>query len=357
MNNKNSRLNAFTDIIIFINNLTQPPHSKLQVNLDITKDFSYDLNFFFNSGKLLALLYLFNINNLSKSDISYHKGTFYIKNPFDKVQYNTLLKSDCINIAKNIISNSVYYKEFFPPEILYVSSKNYENIENGFKSQYTLLLKNKLSLIKLIKNYEMDAYLSQVINNLNMLNYNDLNRQLTLLQIRFKKNINGIANNPDLTSNVYSIADSLIENSIIGIYKNEIEITWIRYSKKQIKPLNQNNIYISFFFAYLSKEEDNKYYLQLALQALPPAVRYFSVNVNKQPRAYNDFIYIIYFLNSITNSSVIKDFITANNINLSKNDNMVYDYNFEDNLFTSSIKWINKLVLPGNNVVSWTHNL
>lgn len=355
MNKENILFKAFVDIINYLNETKSSLDKKLLIKNKFKNEFIYDNFIFFNLGQLLSIFYLFNINNLIRKDITYSNGTFFIKDLFNKKTIVNTMDSDCMLIAQNIIDKSIYNKEFLPDQIKINNYYEYNDIKSGFVETYTNLLNNKIYLTKLLQNYNNENLLIDIIDNLRSLNYNDLNRQIKLLDIKFKNDYSNFDSKKEefIYSEINSknfidlgcyIADDLIENSIIGIHNNDIEITWIGYIDNNIQPLFYRNIYVSLFLSYLYQNTDKKYYLQASIQALKPALRYLN-NYNKKDEHYLNILKSLYTLNSMLDITTLKNFINLNSRLLKKyNISSSSPKNIDKYLLDISIKTISNII-------------
>lgn len=354
MNNENILFKSFIDIIDYLNKTKFSLDKKLIVKNTFKNEFIYDNFIFFNLGQLLSLFYLFNINTLNRKNITYVNRTFFIKDLFNKKDIINTIDSDCMFIAQNIIDKSVYNIEFLPSELKINNNYEYNYIKSGFIETYTALLNNKIYLTKLLQNYNNEELFTNTINNLRSLNYNDLNKQIKLLDIKLKNNYSNYnskkeefvcskINSRDFIDLGCHIADDLIENSIIGIHNNDIEITWIGYIDENIQPLFYKNIYISLFLSYLYQNTDKKYYLQASIQSLNPALRY--LNYNEKDENHLSILNSLYTLNSILDIPALNNFINLNSSLLKKyNINSSHKNNMNKYLLDISIKTINNII-------------
>lgn len=346
-------IKGFIQIIDHLNKNKFTEDKKLIVYPMSRKTEEYNDNIFFNSGQLLAMFYIFNVNGISRGDIDYSDGKFFIKNLFKKKNINNNIDSGCISIAENIINASVYYKEFLPCWIEVNTNGECKAIEDGFVETYTDLLNEKILLIKMIEEYQNEIFFSDVINKLKILNYNDLIRQSRLIKLRlgynycnkiFNEKINDY-NKDEFIDISCRIADELIEGSIIGVYDNEIEITWLQYLKNEIVTLTDKNIYVSLFLSYLSKNTNNKYYLQSAIQAIKPAIRSLNLEFyNKEEREYNYILNAMYYLNNMIYIGPLKSFIDSND-NIFKCYKDIDEKVIMETLLNEALKIINKIII------------
>lgn len=391
MKNNDIMISVFMDIIEYLNRTNLLEKNILVVKSFIREDSKRDNNIFFKSGQLLAMFYLFNEDTLRREDINYRDGIFYIKNMFNrKVELNTSNNrsndsfnnsfnedinddlnnelnyinneaknnsgNSCINIAEKIINTSVYKKEFLLKGIEVSKKEEGKSIELGFIQVYNYLLGEKFSLIKIIEKYGHDDILGEVINRLKILNKNDLNRQLTLIKLRlgcnyctmvFNKEITGYDKDKFIKLSC-KIADELIQSSIIGVYNNDIELTWLRYSKNNIIPMAEKNIYVSLFLSYLSKNTSNKYYLQPAIQSIKPAIRALALrfsgerSLKRVDLKYEQTLSTFYYVNTIVYIDELKNFIDDNK-------KLFKSFNKENidksNLLNESLKIINQIII------------
>lgn len=308
----------------------EPCSSKLQ-----------EKNFYLNSGKLLALLYILNINNIKQEHIV-AKGENPIILNFDNISDIKPINSFfCDEIANAIISNSVYNIEFLANNRPKLNDEYIECIKSGFQLVYNIVLENKIHLINLINDsMTHNQYLvSNVICRIQMLNIQDMKRQLSFINARFSKKhhyknniyfssneLNVDLNSKNLLTVACNIGDYIIQKGIIGYKDSNIERTWIDTLENGVVSIIGNNLYegnngIALFLAYLGVVSDKDYFVNSALEAMIPVTRYVA-NINKNTefslsgfKGVSGIFYTLSKLYKLTGKENIKDFI-KNNISI-----------------------------------------
>lgn len=352
MNIKSIKLELFIDVIRYLNNYLYYEKYKIIIKEFEEIESEYDKNIFFKAGQLLTMFYIFNIEGLDAENIKYKKGTFYIKNLFNINSFIDYEDNHCIAIAKNIIRQSVYSKEFLPSNITYISLTEIKDIEEGFINLYKIMIKEKSDLINIIRSHGELKIFTDIIKKINMLNYKDLHRQLEIIRYRFVHQYRNYAilknenNKKQFEKKCLEVADKLIESSIIGIHNRDIEITWIGYIKNKIVPIEYKNIYIALFFTYLSERTDKSYYLASAIQAIRPVIRNFDFNYNNVN--HKEFIIelnVFTILNKTIQDKVLSDFIENNYEVFTEYKKEINWLIPKDVLVDKVIKIINKIIL------------
>ena len=341
--NKEFNSKIFNKIINIINEKNSISNSLNLCELKNTH-LHYNDKFFYSSGQILFLFYIFNINCL------------YGKNIENLILQDT--RSD--SIAKNYIANSIYTINYLPKEIDNINDSQLTLIKKGFSVAYNSILSEKTTVIEFIENNDTLENNLKLITNVRALNYNDLNIQLQLIDIRYKNiyvNIlfQDLQNLKDL--NIDKIidlccpyAEILIQNSLLGIYNNSMERTWIGFINKEIKPIGYYNIYISLFLSYLGKISSKDYYINVAKEAIKPAIRDISYNIS-YIKDINNINATFYIVNNIIKSKYLNDYINSNMVsnlyfkkeldNIINNNTLLRNY-----IFSSSINILNKIILP-----------
>lgn len=251
-------------------------------------------SFYLKSGKILEVLYILNITGIKKENI--------IANGEDPVILNFNIESNikasdsffCDEIANTIIKNSVCNIEFLSNNRPGLNDYYIDCIKCGFQEVYTLILENKSDLIKFLNKNTKDKehILAPIISNIQMLNIEDLKRQLSFISAKFSKkypykNNISFSNNEsnveldreNLLEVACNIGDYLIEKGIIGFNDSGIERTWIDILESGKISTIGNNLYegnngIALFLAYLGAISNKNYFIDAALESMKTVIRY-----------------------------------------------------------------------------------
>ena len=182
--------NNFEELISLLLKFLNNNNSSLNIlfNTDNNISTKKDDNIYFFSGQLLMLLYICNVNNFDNKNIKHFSNTFYIST----INYNYLPQTNIQNstsesIIDDILYKSVFYKDYLPNGIKPLYDENLIDLENGFKLIYTILMKKKLEIIKLIESINLNINTSFLIQNLLLINPHDLELQLQFIKIKYNK--------------------------------------------------------------------------------------------------------------------------------------------------------------------------
>lgn len=268
---------------------------------------------FYEVGRLLMALYLTS-NHSSKIKLKYCDNNIYIciKNESDL--------SRCINevtaeeITRDLISKSVYNIEFLPDNIKAINMQKLSYIKEGFQQAYNECINSKIRWIKHLET--RDERYGELINNINMLNINDLNKQLRLLDIRFNSIVvndeKNIWDGKDSVESYCKVLDKYIQDAVIGMGENGLELMWMESDNGIIRPTMLDNVYMGLVLSYIYYITQNKYYYQSVIQTLNPVITYFNNNEARD----EVIMLIIYFINKISPYNKL-DFIINKYINKS----------------------------------------
>lgn len=268
---------------------------------------------FYEVGRLLMALYLTS-NHSSKIKLKYCDNNIYIciKNESDL--------SRCINevtaeeITRDLISKSVYNIEFLPDNIKAINMQKLSYIKEGFQQAYNECINSKIRWIKHLET--RDERYGELINNINMLNINDLNKQLRLLDIRFNSIVvndeKNIWDGKDSVESYCKVLDKYIQDAVIGMGENGLELMWMESDNGIIRPTMLDNVYMGLVLSYIYYITQNKYYYQSVIQTINPVITYFNNNEARD----EVIMLIIYFINKISPYNKL-DFIINKYINKS----------------------------------------
>lgn len=285
---------------------------------------------FLEFGKFLMILYLTN-NHLNKNDIKYFDSNIYIelRNVNNTSSYIKDITAE--NIIKDMISKSVYNIEFLPKNIEKINKEQLSYIKEGFKKLYNECINYKIRWIKYLEKREECYYV--LINNINMLNVNDLSRQLKLLDIRFdslvevgNEEANYLCGEIESIENYCKVLDVYIQDAIIGMGDNGMELMWMENDNKVIKPTMLDNIYLGLILSYTYFVSKNKYYYQSLIQTLNPVITYFNNN-----EVHDETILLsIFIINKISPynklDSIVKKYFNSYNLilnNICNTENLI----------------------------------
>ncbi len=315
-------------------------------NEDIKLTMEYDSDntnmnnkLFLKFGKFLMILYLTN-NHLNRNDIKYSNSDIYFKLRNVNNTSSHIKDITAENIIKDMISKSVYNIEFLPKNIERINKEQLYYIKEGFKKSYNECINYKIRWIKYLEKRDECYYV--LINNINMLNVNDLNRQLKLLDIRFdsiveagNEEANYLYGEIESIESYCKVLDVYIQDAIIGMGDNGMELMWMENDNKVIKPTMLDNIYLGLILSYTYFVSKNKYYYQSLIQTLNPVVTYFNNN-----EVHDETILLIIFvINKISPynklDSIVKKYFNSYNLIL----NNIYN---TENLIKIALKIINE---------------
>lgn len=280
---------------------------KTEYNTEMNNELFYEV------GRLLMALYLTS-NHSSKIKLKYCDNNIYIciKNESDL--------SRCINevtaeeITRDLISKSVYNIEFLPDNIKAINMQKLSYIKEGFQQAYNECINSKIRWIKHLET--RDERYGELINNINMLNINDLNKQLKLLDIRFNSIVvndeKNIWDGKDSVESYCKVLDKYIQDAVIGMGENGLELMWMESDNGIIRPTMLDNVYIGLVLSYIYYITQNRYYYQSVIQTLNPVINYFNNNEARD----EVIMLIIYFINKISPYNKL-DFIINKYINKS----------------------------------------
>lgn len=289
--NKKTLLNTFSYISNVINGNSSMNNKNPVVLYKPCENFKYDSMLFFKAGQLLFLLYIFNINNLKRKEISYNDCTFYILDLFNKEFFiDDLTSFDCESIAYNFIKNSVYRINFLPIKVTTVNDDRLLELKNGFTFSYNVLLNEKITILNTLENSDNKLIFTNLIRNLKLLNPNDLNKQLKIITIRYKNkyiqedfqklSCDALLSYDEFIRLQSNFTPNLIQNAIIGVNDNDFSLTWVGFIDNTLIPLGYRNIYIALFLGYLSVVLNNTHYFQCCIQAINTSIKNFDINKN-----------------------------------------------------------------------------
>lgn len=345
--------NNFEELISLLLKFLNNNNSSLNIlfNTDNNISTKKDDNIYFFSGQLLMLLYICNVNNFDNKNIKYFSNTFYIST----INYNYLPQTNIQNstsesIIDDILYKSVFYKDYLPNGIKPLYDENLIDLENGFKLIYTILMKKKLEIIKLIESINLNINTSFLIQNLLLINPHDLELQLQFIKIKYNKVIyinDSLKNLKYESKNMDNFIDNsclylnlLIKNSIIGSGKYGLELMWIEYLNNTLYPTRIDNINFSLLSAFVGKKLNSKYYLEATKNSINPLLSYIDSFIENN--LINDDILevfkLLYLLNQYIDFSNLNNFINTNfknkyfknikinNINNLKIEKTIFDY-------------------------------
>lgn len=319
---------------------------KLSIKSSSNEDIEGFINedIFFEFGQLLMLFYVFNLDNICKKNIKYSNNTFYINEKVIEVKIRNELLSSSEDIVNFIIDKSVYKKILTLGELKYVNKEHLKDIQDGFKTAYDILIDMKFQLINYIKSFKCD--LSDVIENINFLNPNDLELQIKLIEISLSNYYSPNKVNDskrfieDNISYASEVLDKYIDKAIYGIGSYGIELMWIGKFDKTIKPTIGINIYVSVLLAYIGEVKEDRYYIQAAKYSINPLLKYLdkkkkNISEVKENKEFIDLLTLLYLLNSYIDFSELDKFIKENlelfSLVRSK-DKTKYDLKIEENI-------------------------
>lgn len=232
---------------------------------------------YYDIGRILCLLYLFQVNKISIDDIEYRNNSFIIYNYKKAIPVNKSIKlMRALDISDDILNSSVYKVDLLN-DIELKSDGDILDIKSGFKDIYNYIIDNKFSTLNTINNTIINS------NNLKIRDANiiDLERQLYFIDVYFNKRDSHekrisrmllMIENLELNfEEVKKDVDSLVDEGIFGYYNDKFEVTWISESYNRIcksDNLYENNIKISKILNRVGEYGDLKHYKILAEQVL-----------------------------------------------------------------------------------------
>lgn len=279
----NFLLNTFLLLIDFINS------KNLKLNLNVVVDYNKNLifednqNIFFEFGQLFMFFYITNTNVKDMSITRYTEGRLYVEiseTDSNESYFNGITAE---NIIYKLIDKSTYNKKLFLEGLDFtdkIDDKSLLDIQYGFELTYKTFIKEKIHLINVLNECEPNDIYFNLIKDIKLLNYHDLEMQLNFIKLKFQgelpknklveKVISVKHNYNKFIENSKNLLYTLTMNGILSFYNNKVELMWIGYIDCELKPIKYMNIYIATYFAYIAKNTEKKYYLQSAKNSLNP---------------------------------------------------------------------------------------
>jgi|GEM_PF-3069245 len=250
---------------------------------------------FFNTGELLALLYILNCSNFKCKRIvtlAMYPVLMNLDGIFLAHRKKSDLNISSKSIAQDIIDSSVYNIEFIPKQSKASAKLHLASIKAGFRYMYNIIVHSKREFIELLDSQfekESTSYLPTIITKIYGLNEGDLKRQLHFLDVRFDAGRlnrtcvvfsgNSAVQETDrehLLDIAVRLGDHMIQKSIIGFNNFSTSRTWIntvKYGKKLIVSPKCYNLYegnsgIALFFLYLGELTKKEYFINTAVEAM-----------------------------------------------------------------------------------------
>jgi len=365
----NLLLNTFLMLIDFINS------KNIKLNLKVSVDYNRSLisevnsQMFFKFGQLLMFFYITNINGKDKPIIRYKKGIFYAEIYEDYSDESYVNSITAENIIYKLIDKSTYNKKFFIEGLDYadkIDDKSLLDIQSGFELTYKTFIDEKTNIINFLNECGPKNIYLNLIKDIKLLNYHDLGIQLTLIKLKFQRELPknklvenityGKYNYDKFIENSKSLLDMLTKNSIISFYNNKVELMWFGYINEELKPIKYLNIYLAIYFAYIAENTEEKYYLQSAKNALNPLLDEIR-NINDKHKEvlgndYYCFLEGLYLLSHYIEYDGLNKILEKNirffsNINLE--DKLKTDFDIEnlilEFIYHNSLNLINSLIL------------
>ncbi|ADL53912.1 DUF4135 domain-containing protein [Clostridium cellulovorans] len=262
---------------------------------NIANEIPQDLEeYYFNSGQLLALLYMMDCNKVEKKDIISLRNCPSILNCTNLfiVQeeiFNQEISST--DIAKKILDYSVYNIEFLSEDMSCLA-KNYINlIKSGYKYRYNIISSNKSQLIKIINELFKGDHLilSHMIPKIYNFTENDLKQQLYFLDVRFVQfkyqdsNFKFLVgdtydnlNKEELKEIAIKLGDYIIQKSIIGVENSLTTRSWITDVKlgnklelsHKCNSISYGTCGIAIFLLYLGVVTQKAYFIAASIESM-----------------------------------------------------------------------------------------
>ncbi|MGL5767200.1 MAG: hypothetical protein ACRCX8_16325, partial [Sarcina sp.] len=202
-------------------------------------------------GKVLAILYFLNKDDISLKDIRYEEDFYYLAiKSFEQSLDFTFLNGKANEIATSIIRQSVIQILLLHDlKNLKLSQKEIEDFKLGFVESYKAVLDNKKYLlgskrvetgnltfkIKLEQASASDLFRQLEFIDVFLLNKKLNQREIEKLQSYIHDDIK------DLKIFAHDL-DGFLDKAILGFYNNKTEMTWIENEELKFYPISENNI-------------------------------------------------------------------------------------------------------------------
>lgn len=297
--------------------------------------------YFFQSGQLLALLYILSCKDFKSIGVDL-QSQYQVLNDLDDIFVSFGEKNKFTisskNIAQDIIESSVYKIDFLPRQLESFAKSYISSIKSGFVNYYNLILSTKQEFLEILGSIfnGNSSYLAVITTRVYGLNDGDLKRQLYFLDIRFgikqtyktliafceDDSFNKIDKHR-LLSLCVRLGDHMIQKSIIGFDGFSTSRNWINTIKLDKYPipssgcddLYEGNSGIALFFLYLGVVSKKDYFINTSMEAMRESIAFIS-NLDEKSsveigafRGISGELYTLSKIYSITKDETIKEVV------------------------------------------------